>query len=221
MKRLPLFFALALMLAMTACQKETTNGLDAILENETLQEEIQELAEATKIGMEDVVADRRSDNCSGLLFADVLAEFVANNQQNANESCQTIRGGVSGCYEGFMTYGTALVFPQPGTCNQVEKKEPNGKQLTDKHTVSPKANFKASLTTSDCFAGGKSVQAKIAEGEHGNYRYAYLWKLDGKTIGIMPQAECLKGNMLSLTITQYPSKDQITKYLRLDNADEE
>ena len=100
-------------------KKEDNSDLIAIQQHEVLKEEIKSLAKNEKAAVMDILADKTQASCSGVSFEKSLAEFVRANQQKANENCQIIKGYVEGCYEGYMTYASAMVYPEPNKCGIV------------------------------------------------------------------------------------------------------
>ena len=212
MKRLSLFAA-AFLFVLTACQKETTDGLDAILEHEKLQLKTQEIAQTMNAELSDIMANVLEPACHGPSFSEAIDAFVELNQQKANETCQPVKGPVTGCLDGYMTYATALVSPEQGTCLP---------ERTDKvpvlgHTNDPKINFDVELTIATCFNGGTSIKATISGIDWYKNEYLFDWRLDGNTVSKLPIANCLVGNTVSLTVTRTSDNAQIKRYIELND----
>ena len=112
-----LTFFLLVVFAAVACQKDTTNAeLESILAKEALDENVHQLANECGMKIMYIMSDTRTTVCNGPDFTDVLKEFVPANQTKANELCEAVRGPVSGCLNGFMTYGSGMVYPESNTC---------------------------------------------------------------------------------------------------------
>ena len=121
MKRLPSIITISLAFAFIACQKDNPKELEAILEHQLLQEEVHQLASKESAEAINVFADKRLATCIGISFADALKSFVETNQEKANSTCQVVKGPITGCHEGYTTYATALVFPDPNLCSYFDR----------------------------------------------------------------------------------------------------
>ncbi|MEO1263149.1 MAG: hypothetical protein AAFZ15_30345 [Bacteroidota bacterium] len=112
-----LAFLFLLFFTATACQKDETNvELESILAKEILDEKAQQLATEHGLQIIYVMSDTRTTVCTGPEFTSALSAYVASNQAKANQTCKVVKGPVSGCLEGFMTYGSAIVQPEEKHC---------------------------------------------------------------------------------------------------------
>ncbi len=116
MKRLHLLFGLVFIL--TACQKDEL-ALEDFTTDPGLEEKATEIATTEGVSLEAfTVATKETSGriCVAQSLLEVVAKFKADNQDIANTDCETVIGYVTGCLEGYMTYATILVLPDPEIC---------------------------------------------------------------------------------------------------------